>query len=448
MNWKDFTEREATATIDSDVDDVSLIVKKNELDLSDIPDYTHSTFKFAYRPQNLKEFIGQEKAKQLVELALKRHKVLEESVHIFLSGAKGHGKTTLAKIICNEMNGCFFYRTGAQLENLEEFARVLKTMYYADKYPVLFIDEVHTLPTEIIEEYLYTLMEDFRIGNKSLREFTLICATTEEDVLAKKLPPFMDRFNILINLEPYNYKDIYKIIYQYQEKFLNYYNQQNKKLLENIDEFLKNLEVDTKSQKEFEDYIDTETSVYKMAFKRKYWKDKRIPILIAEIGKQKGKEIFYFTNDELRQLGKTENGKKLKEMIVKELVNEYLKEKEIKAMQEKDLETISKNSRLTPRIAINLLKSSLVGGVEFALRANRIIKEGLTDIDFKILETLANSTKPIGEEALALTIGLTRSKYRDLYEPYLLSQGYIRRTLRGRIITEKGKTIIGGNNEV
>jgi len=399
-----------------------VVIKKDEPDLSRIPDWKgEGFFHFSYRPQTFKEFVGQEKAKRLLRTAIRRHKVFNEPIHIFLQGLKGHGKTTLAKIIANELDGYFIYRTASQLENTDVFTQTLEEIYLAERYPVLFLDEIHTLDNRIIEQYFYSLMEDFRIGDKNIRPFTLICATTEEDLIARKLPPFLDRFSVVVNLERYSVDDIYLIIKQYQEKFLEWY--RNK-----IDEKRKLF-----SDEEIEKYA---VLLFKEYVNKIRKKSHELVRQIAKIQVKYQKDFWTFTDEEYKELAKTDEGIKLASLIAED----WMRENNLtpKALNDNELKIIAKNSRLTPRIAINYLKSALVSSVDEVLEANRIIKDGLTDIDLKILRTLKESRRPVGEEALAYSAGLTRSKYRSLYEPYLILEGYVVRTLRGRIITDKG----------
>lgn len=422
----DITEEEGNQEIEEVSQPEKVIIEKDEFDLSQLPDWQgEKFFHFSYKPQTFREFIGQKRAKELLKTAIRRYKVFNEPIHIFLQGLKGHGKTTLAKIIANELDGYFIYRTASQLENTDVFVQTLKEIYLAEKYPVLFLDEIHTLDTKIIEQYFYSLMEDFRIGNKNIRPFTLICATTEEDLIARKLPPFLDRFSVVVNLERYSVDDIYLIIKQYQKKFLEWHRskiEEKRKLF---------------SDEEIENYAVLLFKEYVNKIKKK---SHELVRQIAKIQVKYQKDFWTFTDEEYKELAKTDEGIKLASLIA----GDWMRENNLtpKALNDNELKIIAKNSRLTPRIAINYLKSALVSSVDEVLEANRIIKNGLTDIDLKILKTLKESKGPVGEEALAYTVGLTCSKYRNLYEPFLVLEGYITRTLKGRKITSKGKKIL------
>jgi Holliday junction DNA helicase RuvB len=105
---------------------------------------------------------------------------------------------------------------------------------------------------------------------------------------------------------------------------------------------------------------------------------------------------------------------------------------------------ISRNVRYTPRLAIALFDYFVVcGNLQKVLTMNRIIKDGLDDIDVRILQNL-NSTngKPIGEEAISIIANMTRQEYKELREPYLIRQGLISRSNRGRLILDKGKLFL------
>lgn len=424
----DAVEENLNQEVSSNEDSRVLIIKPDKLDVSVIPEYSSSTPLITFTPSNFREYIGQEKAKKLIKMGIDRYLKLGESVHFLLLGSKGHGKTTLSRIIANMLGGEYIYRTGSQLENLELLANTFRKCYFCEKYPVLFIDEIHTLPSNIIEEYFYSAMEYFQIQGKNIRPFSLIGATTEADYLISRFPPFIDRFNIVVNLEKYTEEDIFKILKQYQDKFLEMRINKFKELINKS----KNLE---KENMNFEDYK------VKMFFELidKYKSDFEIHELINNLLRLNNKNIFDLNFEEIFS---NDVGKELFAKLLKKYWADERRKYIIKPLEDYALKIIAKNSRLTPRISINLFKNSLLYPVETVLRANRIIYNGLTDIDFKILLHLIEIGKPVGEEALALSVGLTRKQYKTIYEPYLISENYISRTARGRIITEKGRKIL------
>ena len=170
------------------------------------------------RPQRLTEFIGQqgvtENLRVYIDAARRRAEPLD---HILLSGMPGLGKTTLASLIATEMGTGFRATSGPVLEKAKDLVGLLTELEAGD---VLFIDEVHRL-SRVVEEYLYTAMEDFQIdilidqgpNARSVRidlpRFTLVAATTREGNLTA---PFRARFGIQEKLEPYDDADMRRIL--------------------------------------------------------------------------------------------------------------------------------------------------------------------------------------------------------------------------------------------
>ena len=170
------------------------------------------------RPDSFSDFIGQKELidnlKVYIKAASKRGEALD---HVLLFGPPGLGKTTLAKIISKEMKVNFKISSGPILEKAGDLAGILTNLESKD---VFFIDEVHRLRT-IIEEYLYSAMEDFQIDIMldkgpnarnivlSLNSFTLVGATTQ---LGKLTSPLRDRFGVILRLDYYNQEDLIKII--------------------------------------------------------------------------------------------------------------------------------------------------------------------------------------------------------------------------------------------
>jgi Holliday junction DNA helicase RuvB len=170
------------------------------------------------RPDRLEEFIGQQQVtdnlRVYIEAARRRREALD---HILLSGMPGLGKTTLASLVAHEMGTGFRATSGPVLEKAKDLVGLLTELEAGD---VLFIDEVHRL-SRVVEEYLYTAMEDFQIdilidsgpNARSVRidlpRFTLVAATTREGNLTA---PFRARFGIQEKLEPYGVEDMRSIL--------------------------------------------------------------------------------------------------------------------------------------------------------------------------------------------------------------------------------------------
>jgi len=324
--------------------DNSVTIKEGYFNSKAIKEYPIKTKKFIYRPKSLEQYIGQDKAKSLVKLNIKKIKELR-TVNFLLSGKKGGGKTTLAYIIKNLLNATLFEHIAGELSNPDQLENIINEISFnengeprpEDERVVLFLDEIHALSPKLCEIF-YPIMEDYQIGGKAIKPFILIGATTEKNKLLEKVSPFVDRFQVQIDLENYTEEDIIKILRQYNQQI-----------------YLEKIVPDIK------------------------------------------------------------------------------------------LTIIARNCKFTPRIAITLLEDCLIEeNIGKVLSNHRIIKDGLTDIDFKLLKTLNDNDKPLGENALAQILGISQADYKQQYEPHLCEMGYILRTPRGRLISAEGKRILNG----
>jgi Holliday junction DNA helicase RuvB len=125
------------------------------------------------------------------------------------------------------------------------------------------------------------------------------------------------------------------------------------------------------------------------------------------------------------------------------LIKQYNRQIHKANISEEEYEIIARNTRYTPRIAISYIDWLVAcGSVEKVLKMNRIIKDGLDDIDIRVLDFLLTTGKPVGEEAVSIIANMTRTEYKELREPYLLRSGLLSRTNRGRIITNKGTELL------
>lgn len=303
------------------------------------------------RPQNFKEFIGQKKVVDNIDLMVKSALVRKAAMdHVLLSGPPGLGKTSLAMLIAKALGSELHVVSGPAIEKKGDLAAVLTNMKARD---VLFIDEIHRMHITV-EEILYSAMEDFRldilIGQGAsartmqidLMPFTLIGATTRSGLLSN---PLRDRFTAHLNF----------------------------------------------------DYYEPDT--------------------ISEIVMNNSRKMAITLNTESK--------------------NE-----------------IAKRSRGTPRIANRILRRvrdfALVNGtsnvgmkeVEAALSLLDIDHLGLDSMDRKILTVMKNyySGGPVGIEALSATLGEDKQTIEEVYEPYLLKQGLILRTPRGRVLSDVANT--------
>lgn len=177
-----------------------------------------SEIESSLRPKKLEEYIGQQKAKDQLEIFIEAAKQRGDQLdHVLLYGPPGLGKTTLSTIIANEMNANIKITSGPAIERSGDLAAILTNLMDGD---VIFIDEIHRL-NRTVEEILYPAMEDRAIdiiigkgpSARSIRldlpKFTLVGATTRSGMLSS---PLRDRFGVILNLELYKDEELKSII--------------------------------------------------------------------------------------------------------------------------------------------------------------------------------------------------------------------------------------------
>lgn len=318
------------------------------------PASSEKEFENALRPLSFSDFSGQQKVVENLRIFVEAAKFRGEPLdHTLLHGPPGLGKTTLSNIIANELGVGFKITSGPVLDKPGDLAGLLTSLETND---VLFIDEIHRL-SPVVEEYLYSAMEDYRIDimidrgpaarsiQIDLNPFTLVGATTRSGLLTA---PLRARFGINLHLEYYDIETLKSIICRSAD--------------------IMRVPIDSKAAVEI-------------------------------AGRSRGTPRI--ANALLRRV--------------------------------RDFAQVKGNGTIDTEIA------------RFALEALNIDRHGLDEIDNKILSTIMDKFKggPVGLTTIATAIGEDPGTLEEVYEPFLIKEGFIRRTPRGREVTEQAYIHLG-----
>ncbi|MCK4922108.1 MAG: Holliday junction branch migration DNA helicase RuvB [Bacteroidales bacterium] len=311
------------------------------------PQDVEKDFEQKLRPLSFSDFSGQKSIIENLKVFVEAAKLREEALdHVLLHGPPGLGKTTLANIIAHELEVSIKITSGPVLDKAGDLAGLLTGLEYGD---VLFIDEIHRL-APIVEEYLYSAMEDYTIDilidkgpsarsvQLNLNPFTLIGATTRSGLLTS---PLRARFSIKSLLEYYDQQTLTKIV-------------------------------------------------------------KRSANIL-------GVEIF---DDAAIEISSRSRG-------TPRIANALLR-------RVRDFAQVKGDGRIN----IDITKHSL--------EALNIDKAGLDEMDNRILTTIIDKFGggPVGLNNIATAVGEDSGTIEEVYEPFLIKEGYIKRTPRGREVTE------------
>lgn len=211
-----FELQPAVPIIQDPDDPTKMILKEDVLDENQLEDYKPTgEEKKPYEPKTLEEYIGQEESKDQIKASIRIINELKP-IHILLNGWAGCGKTALARITSNMLGANFIYKVPEQLKNIDDLVEVLNQIQRSEKLTVFMLDEIHTIPVKVAN-VLLPILQDGVYGNKNIRPFVMIGATTDKDKLIKKQAPLVSRFQTQITLDKYTSPELEVILSNYKQ---------------------------------------------------------------------------------------------------------------------------------------------------------------------------------------------------------------------------------------
>jgi len=213
----DFDPSKVSMTLTSSGQEQSVVLKEPTFDTSRIKSYDGEDIKsFEFRPQNFKQFIGQEEAKEKAKTIISKAQRGIKS-HFLVDGIKGHGKTTYVELVAKELDAKLIERIGRQIDE-EGLVNIVNEINASEEeFVVFFIDEFETMDWKLIK-ILNPMIESFKISGKRIKPFTFAGATINKHILLKTNPDTLDRIPHHIKFERYNSEEIKAILFQYKEQ--------------------------------------------------------------------------------------------------------------------------------------------------------------------------------------------------------------------------------------
>lgn len=209
-----------TETVNEDgVEPLQIEIKKGVLDLSHIAQYTpDDNTARAFTPHTWDEYIGQTSAKKIIQSFIKGTKRLNATFpHVIIDGNAGFGKSTLIRLLQQYLHAELIEHIATELSNFDQLKNILHKINSSREHVILFIDEVHGLPSNMVEVF-YPILQEGCINGHHIKPFTFACATTEKGKMIKQWKPFISRMDLAITLQDYSLNQMVAIIKQHHAK--------------------------------------------------------------------------------------------------------------------------------------------------------------------------------------------------------------------------------------